>query len=243
MRILVVNDDGVNSPKLETLVKVAKNYGLVYVSAPIEHQSATSHSISIGSRIEVDKTRHISNSEKTIAIGGYPADTVRLGLKIFEMEFDVVLAGVNDGFNLASDVIYSGTVAAAREAVILGVPGIAISADVGEDRFLEQKLTMVLDELVSSEKYKEYPLLNVNLPTQENVKGIRYTTMGRRLHQAEFNELPDSNNYKISYSLMLYDEDNYTDSVAVDNGYISITPLKIDQTSEEGLKELRKKLK
>ncbi|HQC30545.1 MAG TPA: 5'/3'-nucleotidase SurE [Acholeplasmataceae bacterium] len=241
MRILVVNDDGIQSPYLETLVKVASRYGFVYVAAPIKPQSATSHGITISNRIHIDKEAyHVSGSEKTIAVDGFPADCVRVGVALFDAQFDLVIAGVNAGFNISNDHIYSGTVAAAREAVVLGLPGIAISTHYLDSLNLEFKVGLVLEELIASKKYLNFKLLNVNIPRAEKVNGIKYTTQGRRLFHAEFSPIQGQEDYKITYSQMIYDEPNDTDAYNLDNDYIVITPLTIDQTNYEDLKKLRK---
>lgn len=240
MRILVVNDDGVKSPHLETIVKVASRYGFVYVAAPIEHQSATSHAITISNRIEVDENVFIPNSEKTIAVGGFPADCVRLGVALFEHNFDLVISGLNEGLNISTDVLYSGTVAAAREANILGLPALAISTDRGYNPNIENHVAMVLDEVIGNKLYEKYKLLNANIPRVEQIKGIKYTHQGMRLYHAEFTKIPDSNDYKITYSLMIYDEGPDADSTKLDEDYIVITPLSIDQTNYKELKSLKK---
>lgn len=241
MRILVVNDDGIKSPLLESLVKVASRYGFVYVSAPLNHQSATSHAITINNRIKVDKEQFIPNSEKTIAVDGFPADCVRVGLKVYDTDFDLVISGVNDGYNIAADANYSGTIAAAREAAILGIPGVAVSTISGYNPNLEAKIAIALDEVIGDKKYLQSILLNVNIPPVEMVKGIKYTTQGKRLNHAEFSPIADTDEYKITYSQMLYEEDQNSDTVGLDNGYIVITPLSIDQTNYEELKALLKK--
>lgn len=241
MRILVVNDDGIKAPYLETLVRVASRFGFVYVAAPIEHQSATSHAITIANRIKVDKTSYfIPSSEKTIAVGGFPADCVRLGLAVFDTEFDLVISGVNAGFNIATDQWYSGTVAAAREAVILGVPAIAISTHATDCANLEYKIQLVLEEVIGEKKYLKHNLLNINIPRTPEIKGIKYTIQGRRLFHGEFSPISDSDDYKITYSNMIYDESNETDSTSLDNDYIVITPLTIDQTNYDDLKKLKR---
>lgn len=241
MRILVVNDDGVQAPYLETLVRVASRYGFVYVAAPIKAQSATSHGITIASRILVDKSSyHVPGSEKTIAVDGFPADCVRLGVAVFDVEFDLVISGINAGFNIATDHIYSGTVAAAREAAILGIPGLAISTHSLDSPNLDFKVALVLEEVLSEDKYLKYRLLNVNIPRNPEIKGVKYTTQGRRLFHAEFSPLPDSNDYKITYSQMIYDESSETDAYNLDNDYIVITPLTVDQTDYGELKKMKK---
>ena len=189
---------------------------------------------------EVDKTKFIPNSEKTIAVNGFPADCVRLGVAIFDTPFDLVISGVNEGYNISADHLYSGTVAAAREAVVLGIPGLAISTHHTGGDNLENKLSMVLDEIIENKRYLDFKLLNVNIPRTSEIKGIKYTRQGRKLFSAEFSPIPNSEDYKITYSQMIYDDPNDSDVVNLENDYIVITPLTVDQTNYEDLNILKK---
>ena len=128
MNIWVVNDDGYQAEGIHVLVRSLEQFGQIYVSAPKDHQSAKSHGITIRSRIETFMADPIPGSVQTLVVDGSPADATRLGLKIFNVDFDLVVSGINYGPNIAKDIFYSGTVAAAMEAKILGVPAIAISA-------------------------------------------------------------------------------------------------------------------
>jgi 5'-nucleotidase len=121
MNILVVNDDGYQAEGLGILVRALAPFGNVYVSAPKDHQSAKSHAITIKSRIETFITEPIFGSVATLVVDGMPADATRLGLKVFNVDFDLVVSGINYGMNIAKDVLYSGTVAAALEAKVFGI--------------------------------------------------------------------------------------------------------------------------
>lgn len=241
MRILVVNDDGINSEKLKLLVKAASRYGFVYVAAPMHHMSATSHAITIAPKINVSYDVHIPNSERTIAVAGNPADCVRVGLKAFDVNFDLIISGVNDGYNIATDTIYSGTVSGAREGAILNIPSFAVSTNKGISINLENKLIETLDLMIGKELYKAHNLYNVNIPKADEIKGFKITTQGKRLYHAELTEL-SKKEYKITYSMMNYEEADTADTEAIDNGYVSITPLTLDQTDYEVLKKIDKKL-
>ena len=149
MKILIVNDDGLNFEGLHILVKAAKNFGQVFVSVPYEHQSATSNSITIKSKINVYQDVKPIEGAETILVDGTPSDCVRVAHKVYKDAFDLVLSGINHGPNLATDIIYSGTVGAAREAAILGIPAIALSAPRNFYDNLEYNVKVVLNEILS----------------------------------------------------------------------------------------------
>lgn len=240
MKILVVNDDGLNFEGLNILVRVAKNFGQVFVSVPYKHQSATSNSITIKSKINVyQDINPIEGSEKTILVDGTPTDCVRVAHKLYKDSFDLVLSGINDGPNLSTDILYSGTVGAAREAAILGIPAIALSAPRNYYENLENNLYLVLNEILSKNIQHEVDMLNVNFPQVAEPLGLKWTKQGKRIFFADFNHIIDES-YKVVYSIVNYDEDSDVDSVAVDNNYIAITPLKVDQTDYEKLEKYSK---
>lgn len=232
MNILVVNDDGIDANGLHLLTKAASYHGNVYVSAPKVQQSAKSASITYMGQIEVEEITPIFGSVRTIVVDGTPADCVRLGLKIFEQEFDLVLSGINHGVNLAIDVQYSGTVAAAFEAAIMGFSAIAFSAaDIGLPYIFDETVKL-LDEIISNKLYKDTDILNVNYPHQsfKKVLGTRITKMGLRIQHSEYVKSDKPNLYRIMSSNIFVKEDELSDMTAFDQGYVSITPLKLDRT-------------
>lgn len=236
MKILIVNDDGLNFEGLHILVKAAKNFGQVFVSVPYEHQSATSNSITIKSKINVYQDVKPIEGAETILVDGTPSDCVRVAHKVYKDAFDLVLSGINHGPNLATDIIYSGTVGAAREAAILGIPAIALSAPRNFYDNLEYNVKVVLNEILSKNLQHQADILNVNFPDVAEPLGIKWTKQGKRIFFADFNHIKNES-YKVVYSLINYDEENDVDSIAVDNKYIAITPLKVDQTDYELLKK------
>ena len=243
MNILVVNDDGYEAEGLGILVRALTPFGNVYVSAPKTHQSAKSHSITIKSRIETFLTEPIFGSTATLVVDGSPADSTRLGLKVFNVDFDLVVSGINYGQNIATDILYSGTVAAAMEAKILGVDAIAISAHNTHLPYLYDETIKLMDEIIESKLYEGPGILNVNFPrdTFARPKGVKITQVGKGLQHAEFvkSERPDV--YHIKSSIISYQEHVDSDVVAFDEGYVSITPLTLDRTDYKRIKEILEK--
>jgi 5'-nucleotidase len=240
MNILVVNDDGYQAEGLQILVRALAPFGNVYVSAPKDHQSAKSHTITIRSRIETFMTTPIFGSNGTLVVDGSPADATRLGLKVFNIDFDLVVSGINHGQNIAKDILYSGTVAAAMEAKILGVDAIAISAPNTNLPYLYDETIKLMDEIIEAKLYEGDGILNINFPKESypRPKGVKLTQMGKRLQHAEFikSEKPDI--YHIKSSIIHYQEDIESDVTAFDEGFISITPLTINRTDFKRLKEI-----
>lgn len=240
MNILVVNDDGYQAEGLSILVRALSPFGNVYVSAPKDHQSAKSHAITIRSRIETFLTEPIFGSTATLVVDGSPADATRLGLKVFNVDFDLVVSGINYGPNIAKDILYSGTVAAAMEAKILGVDAIAISAPHPKLPYLYDETIKLMDEIMETKLYEFDGILNINFPKESYVrpKGVKITSMGLRLQHAEFvkSERPDI--FHIKSSIISYQEDVESDVLAFEDGFISITPLAIDRTDYKRIKEI-----
>ncbi len=240
MNILVVNDDGYEALGIKVLVDALKPFGNIYVSAPKNHQSGMSQAITIRRRIETFFDDPIPGSIETLVVDGTPADATRLGLKLFDVDFDLVVSGINFGANIAKDVLYSGTVAAAMEAKILGVDAIAISAPTIHLAYLKEETTQLMDEIIETEIYKGDGILNINFPkaTYQKPLGVKITRQGLRLQYAEFvkSEKPDV--YHIKGSMINYQEHEDSDVVAFDEGYISITPLQFDRTNYERIKKI-----
>lgn len=240
MNILVVNDDGYQASGLSILVRALAPFGDVYVAAPKDHQSAKSHAISIHSRIETFMTDPIFGSSATLVVDGTPADAVRLGLKVFNVDFDLVVSGINYGSNIAKDILYSGTVAAAIEAKILGVDAIAISAPHTKLPYLYDETIKLMDEIIDAHLHVGEGILNINFPKDiyARPKGVKITSMGKRLQHAEFikSEKPDI--FHIKGSIINYQEHETSDVSAYEDGYISITPIRIDRTHHEWMRKI-----
>ncbi|MBE0700539.1 MAG: 5'/3'-nucleotidase SurE [Acholeplasmataceae bacterium] len=240
MNILVVNDDGYQAEGLSILVRALAPFGNIYVSAPKEHQSAKSHAITIRSRIETFLTEPMIGSNGTLVVDGTPSDAVRLGLKVFNVDFDLVVSGINYGQNIAKDILYSGTVAAAMEAKVLGVDAIAISAPNTNLPYLYDETIKIMDEIIEAKLYEGSGILNINFPKEiyTRPKGVKITIQGKRFQHAEFikSERPDI--FHIKSSIIHYQEEPDSDVEAYNDGFVSITPLTLDRTDFNRFKEI-----
>jgi 5'-nucleotidase len=194
MRILVTNDDGYLAGGIQALAEAARPLGDVLVVAPDREQSATSHSLTLHYPLRVRRA-----SDDVQVVDGTPTDCVMLAVgELLEERPDFVLSGVNHGANLGDDVLYSGTVAAAMEATILGIPAIALS-HVGKDhdRLADwaDVLSALLAQLMTRGDFPKETLLNVNLPPvrPDAVAGVRVTTLGRRAYVGSLTRASDPN--------------------------------------------------
>lgn len=174
-RIMITNDDGVNAGGIIRLAKVVNKYGEVWAVAPDEQKSGASHSINLHTPIAVKETMFPVNGIKAFAVSGSPADCVRIGvLNILPEKPDIVLSGINFGYNAGTDVMYSGTIGAAMEAVFQGIPSIAFSEGTN-DRYIITDLWLdkVLEEIMNLNLNTD-SILNVNFPTckPEELNGI-----------------------------------------------------------------------
>lgn len=239
LNFLLTNDDGL-SYGLEKLAQALKKYGLVYASVPKEHMSAKSHSVTIKSIIEIQRLKEtISSTEDTILVDGTPVDSCKMGIVYYNSKkFDLVFSGVNNGLNVAKDVIYSGTVAAAREAYLLGIPAVSISINSFYSEYFIENLNEVIDYIFNNKIYEHAQLININLPDNKS-KGIKFTKVGQRLHYNQFTKLNDTT-YRVDSSFLCYNENEDSDILNLENGYTTITPLTIDQTDITALKGLKK---
>jgi 5'-nucleotidase len=238
MKFLATNDDGILAQGLECLVAAAEPLGEVTVVAPDREQSATSHSLTLHHPL-----RPVKRGDRRWQVDGTPTDCVMLALEaLMPAKPDWVLSGINHGQNMGEDVLYSGTVAAAMEGLSLGVPAIAISfaggdlrADVTRLREQVPALTRVLEHIVKLPSFPANTLLNINLPpvAAGAVKGIRLTRLGRRVYSQSVTELKDPwgrQIYWIGGGDISWTGEPDSDFQAIDEGYVSITPLHLDLT-------------
>ncbi len=237
MRILLVNDDGINAPGIRTLQKALSEAGhdLIMV-APDNERSAASHSITL--RKDIHATRIAKNEW---AISGTPVDCVVIALqKIISDKIDLVISGINAGQNMGEDVLYSGTVAAAVEAAMFGQRAMALSINAYKDQRFEDatKWFVKLLEMGIDSLTKPYEVININFPNipYEEIKGLRLTRTGHRKYYnfiSLIHEEEDNFSYRIGGDLPQWDFETGTDSEAVSEGYISITPLGFELSKAE----------
>lgn len=249
-RILISNDDGIHAPGLKVLEHIAKSVCEdVWVVAPETEQSATGHSLTLRRPLRIHK-----HSERRYSIDGTPTDCVLLAMNeiLKDDKPTLVLSGVNRGGNLGEDVTYSGTIAAAMEATLLGVPAIAFSqyfVDASRVKWstAEQHGVTLLKELATTD-WPKNTLINVNFPDviASSVKGIEVTRQGRRKIGDDLARGKDPRGEDYYWIGALRSEETFlegTDLHAVVNGYISVTPVSLDFTDYDTLKALKEAIK
>jgi 5'-nucleotidase len=239
VNLLCTNDDGFHAHGLACLVRAAEPLGDVTVVAPDREQSATSHSLTLHHPL-----RPIKRGEKRFQVDGTPTDCVMLAVEaLMEKRPDFVLSGINHGQNMGEDVLYSGTVAAAMEGIALGIPSIAISFAGGDLRtdvaMLDQQVDLVrrlLDHLLSLPSFPQATLFNINLPpvAGKDIQGIRLTRLGRRVYSDSLKAMHDPWGREIFWiggGSMAWTGLGDSDFRAIQEGYVSVTPLHLDLTN------------
>lgn len=244
MLLLLTNDDGYRAAGLRTLARAAGGIGEVRIVAPEREQSATSHSLTMHLPL-----RRYPLDEATQSVDGTPTDCVALAVgALLDRKPDFVLSGVNHGPNMGEDVLYSGTVAGAMEATMLGIPAVAFSY-AGRDPAAIEGFTPLLrgliEQLVSRPGFPAETLLNVNLPPVEPgaVRGVRVTRLGRRVYTDSITRAHDPNGreyYWIGGGGVEWKSEEGTDFEAVSAGYVSVTPLHLDLTNHALLSEVER---
>jgi 5'-nucleotidase len=238
MRILITNDDSIYSPGLASLAKIALRFGEVQVVAPDVEQSSMGHAITASRPLSYRKSPIKFEGMEAYRVNGTPADCVALGTHLWS-KTDVVLSGINMGPNLGNSMWHSGTLAAAKQAVLLGIKGIALSTSMTKtepenfanlEPYVEKALALLLDDTKLS-------LINVNFPA--NPKGIRWTRQSVRLYDGKIVPGMDPMGRKHYWFTVtpLESAEEGTDRWAVEQGYVSMTPLRLDLTNEEELKK------
>jgi 5'-nucleotidase len=234
MRILVSNDDGIYSPGIAALARVARKFGDVRVVAPDVEQSSAGHAITASRPVRYRRTQIFEDIE-AYRVDGTPADCVALGTYHWDL-VDVVLSGINLGPNLGNATWHSGTLAAAKQAVLLGIRGIAFSAPVDDEAtdfsvlepWVERALGLLLE--------KEEPMLvNVNFPREP--KGLRWTAQAVDQYNGRIVPGTDPMGRQHYWFTVVPLERHRegTDLWAFENGFVSLTPLRLDLTHHEAL--------
>lgn len=245
MKILVTNDDGINAIGIKKLAKALKKIGEVFVIAPDRERSATGHAITMNEPLRVKNVDFFNEDIKAWSINGTPSDCVKLGItSLISDKPDIVVSGINNGPNLGTDVIYSGTVSAAIEGAINGIPSIALSlAGKGDNKIYEgvANLSCILVEEYLDKSNRS--IFNVNFPLLEakKIKGIRITELGVRKYNSSYIKRVDpmgNDYYWLSGELIKNKTVQKSDVKAVETGYISITPLHYNLTDFKVLNEI-----
>jgi 5'-nucleotidase len=243
MEILCTNDDGFLATGLQVLASAARTLGSVTIVAPDREQSATSHSLTLHHPLRSRRA-----ADGTLVVDGTPTDCVILAVNaLLDRRPDVCLSGVNHGPNMGEDVLYSGTVAAAMEATVLGVPAVALSytgPDFESIAAWEPALADLLARIATRSDFPKSTLLNVNLPpiAPEEVQGVRVTSLGERRYADSLTRSLDPSGreyFWIGGGAASWRGNEDSDFRAVEEGYISVTPLHLDLTNYNLLEEIR----
>ncbi len=246
MKILVSNDDGIGSLGISVLVKSLKEIAEVTVVAPQNEQSAVGHAITMKIPLRVIPY-HKNGDFFGYAVDGTPADCVKMGIRnIMKEPPDLVISGINNGSNTAINIIYSGTVSAAREAAIMDVPSFAISVTnhIPKNFDYAAKLARMLALKMVDNKLPLGTMLNVNVPDvpKEEIAGIILTKQGKSKWDDIYEERKDPYNmgyYWLTGKLLEVDTNADIDQVAIRKNYVSITPIHFDLTDYETFDKMK----
>jgi len=245
VRILLTNDDGIFAPGIQALCRELEQEHEVIMVAPDQERSAIGHAITIRQPLRAKEMEFEAIDSRCIAVSGTPADCVKLAVEsLLDKEVDLLLSGINAGPNLGYDVLYSGTVSAAIEGVLVDVPSVAVSLATHEDwnfkpgaEFISQFICDYYRRGLDVDT-----LLNINLPApKEQEAGVKITKLGDMGYKNTFEQRvdPKGESYYWLVGEVETGNDEETDLVAVNQGYISITPLTLNLTAEDKIEELK----
>jgi 5'-nucleotidase len=246
LKILVTNDDGIEAPGIQVLAEALKEIGEVTIVAPLKEQSGVGHGITM--QIPLRVIRYNKNGEFFgYAVNGTPADCVKIGVRNILKDLpDIVVSGINHGSNTAINIIYSGTVSAAREASIMDIPSIAISltSHTGTDFRYAGKVARKLVGKMIGQDLPTGTLLNVNVPDipEDQIKGICLTSQGKSKWDDNYEQRVDPNGrdyYWLTGSLTVLDTEINSDQAAITNNYVSISPIHFDLTDYAAYEKMK----
>ena len=233
MRILVTNDDGIHSPGIAALAKALAAIGEVWVVAPDRERTAVAHAVTLHKPLRLHQL-----GRRMYAVNGTPVDCVNLALvKVMPTPPAIIVSGINKGVNLGDDVMYSGTVSAAMEGTILGIPSVAVSQE-GLDKFrfdVGASYAARVARLVLAHGLPEETLVNVNIPNRprREIRGVRVTCLSRRRFHNPIIEKLDPHGrkyYWIAGERISWSRSKDADHEALEEGFVSITPIHLDTT-------------
>ncbi len=242
--ILVTNDDGVHSPGIIALYRTMKNLGDAYIVAPDRERSAAGHSLTLHRPLKVEEIR-----EHVYSINGTPTDCVTLGInKLLPKKPALIVSGINRGANLGDDITYSGTVSAAMEGTIFGIPSIAFSLISDKHYHFDTAsfFALKIASLVLDHSLPYDTLLNINIPNvrKEEIKGVKFTRQGKRVYDDSIQETYNpwgEKHYWIGGGKPYWEHGADTDIEAIQTNFISVTPIHLDLTNFDALSFLREK--
>lgn len=242
--ILVTNDDGITAPGIRALIKMMNEIGEVYVIAPDSPQSGMGHAITVDSTLFCEKVKIDDGpqSDREWACSGTPVDCVKLGInRILPRRPDICVSGINHGSNSSINVIYSGTMSAAVEAGVDGIPAIGFSLcdfSYSADFFAAKKYIQQIVRSAIENKMKKSMILNVNIPKlpEQELKGIRVCRQAKAIWQEEYDQRKDPRGrtyFWLTGKFVNLDSGDDTDERALEEGYISVVPIQYDMTAHD----------
>ncbi|MBT4345311.1 MAG: 5'/3'-nucleotidase SurE [Flavobacteriales bacterium] len=248
--ILVVNDDGITANGIRNLIKIMNDFGDVVVVAPDSPQSGKSHAITLEETIRCDKVKIDNGPQIEYSCSGTPVDCVKLALnKLLDRKPDLCVSGINHGSNSSINVIYSGTMSAAIEGALDGIPSIGFSLlDYSKDADFSESTAFIrlITKQVLKNGLNDGICLNVNIPksiNQQKIRGIRVCRQARANWVEEFEERTDPKGrsyYWLTGKFINYDKADDTDEWALANQYVSVVPVQFDVTSHPSLASIKK---
>lgn len=248
LNILVTNDDGIQASGIRSLVAALSEAANIYVCAPHTQRSAAGHGITVGRPIEAEETQ-FDGAVKAYSITGTPADCVKIGTKLLldqDIKIDMVFSGINLGGNLGTDTLYSGTVSAAVEGSLCGIPSVAVSVNSHEATHFELACELAVNACKNGFPHMNAKtVLNINTPDlpKEEIKGIRYTRLGAREYKEWFRpKVGDGGKVQYWYegNPVVYEGlPDDIDVISMQEGYASITPLQYDLTNYDLIEKIQ----
>ncbi len=244
--ILISNDDGIDAPGLHALVDAVKDLGQVYVVAPDSPQSGMGHAITVSEPLRLKKSDYFTEIPAYYSTGT-PADCVKLAVSvILKQKPDIIVSGINHGTNSSINAIYSGTISAAMEGAIEGIPGIAfslISYSLESDFTASKKIVNSITHKVINYSIPKSTLLNVNIPVGQTneIKGTKVCRQANAKWEENFDEREDPNGHKYYWlvgNFVNYDHGDDTDEWALKHNYVSIVPIHFDLTAYHAISYL-----
>ena len=246
--ILVVNDDGISAPGIRKLINIMNDFGDVVVVAPEWPQSGMGHAITINATLRCDKITMDDGAQTEYSVSGTPVDCVKLAVnQILYRKPDLCVSGINHGSNSSINVIYSGTMSAAVEGALEGIPSVGFSLlDFSHDAdFSEgEKYIRKIIQSVIENGLPEGVCLNVNIPKSkknEKIKGMKICRQAKANWEEEFDERKDPNGrtyYWLTGKFVNYDKGDDTDERALENHFVSVVPVQYDVTAHHAISKL-----
>ena len=245
--ILITNDDGYSSKGIKALINAVKNLGKILIVAPDSPQSGMGHAISVNKPIRCYKTNFFDSVE-AYCCTGTPVDCIKMGLYLLkDKKPDLILSGINHGSNVSTNILYSGTMSAAVEGALSGIPSVGYSlTDYSDDADFQysEKIVQIISKKVIKEGLKKGTCLNVNIPNikENQIKGIKVCRQGRAFWDDTFDHRKDplgKDYYWLTGSFSSKEQAIDTDINYLENNYVTIVPTQFDMTCHDSVDELK----